>query len=337
MNYRKLNGTNISLSELGIGTWAIGGPYWTDDQSTGWTGPIDETDIQRAIHLAIGAGVNHIDTADVYGYGRSERTIGRALRDIPRESVVLATKVGWVKTSAPSPFTPSNIRSQCEQSLRNLQTDYIDIYYFHHCNFGDNDEYLADAVSTMNELRAEGKIRSTGVSGYSEADLLRVSRIARPTVIQSWADVEHDEFIRDGGALAQFMRSEAISFIPMMPYAQGRLLGKYSSKAPPEFEDGDNRQGSSAFSAESLAELEPRLEALRDRFGPSIGDLARVALHFLLASEVVASVIPGFRSSAQVEMNLHAAAAPSLSAKDLSYIESVFPRAQMSPHPWASD
>src|ERR1017187_5556591 len=304
MQYRRLKKVDISLSEVGLGTWAIGGPYWTDNQSTGWNGPLDESEIIAAIRTAIKAGVNHIDTADVYGYGKSERLVAQAIRGIPREKLVLASKVGWVKTSAPSPFTPQNIRYQCEQSLRNLGTDYIDIYYFHHCDFGPNDCFLNEACETMEILRKEGKIRCVGLSGYSEADLLRVGKVVQPAVIQSWADIEHDEFIRDGSPLRRFMDKNDILFIPMMPYAQGRLLGKYDHNAPPQFDDGDNRKGSSAFSAESLKDLKPRLDTLRKHFGSSTADLARVAIQFLLANKVVASLIPGFRNIDQVQMNI---------------------------------
>jgi aryl-alcohol dehydrogenase-like predicted oxidoreductase len=335
MKYRHLKKVDIKLSELGLGTWAIGGPYWTDNQSTGWTGPLDEDEIIAATQIALEAGVNHIDTADVYGYGNAERLIGRATKGISRESIVIASKVGWVKTSAPNPFTKQNIRYQCEQSLRNLQTDYIDIYYFHHCDFGPGDSFLPEAIATMEELRAEGKIRCVGVSGYSEADLLRIAKAVQPAVIQSWADIEHDEFVREGSTLRLFMDENDILFVPMMPYAQGRLLGKYSYNSPPQFEDGDNRKGSSAFSSESLRELEPRLNALREHFGKSTADMARVALQFLLANPAVVSVIPGFRNTVQIRANI-AAAGKAITREEMEYILKVFPRAEMGPHPWVS-
>lgn len=211
MNCRNIPGTDISLSEIGLGTWTIGGPYWTDGQPTGWSGAIDEDDVIRGMQMAIDAGVNHIDTADAYGYGKSERLIAQAIEGTSREKLALATKVGWIRTSAPSPFTPENIRYQCEQSLRNLDTDYIDIYYFHHCDFGLNDLYLADAITTMHSLKIEGKIRCIGLSGYSEAELLRVGTILKPSVIQSWADIEHDEFIRESSELRKFIEMNILA------------------------------------------------------------------------------------------------------------------------------
>jgi aryl-alcohol dehydrogenase-like predicted oxidoreductase len=333
MKYRSLGKTDMQVSEISLGTWAIGGPYWTEGEPTGWAGKIDESEVTRAINVAIDKGVNHFDTADVYGYGRSERLLAKALGK-RRSGVTIASKVGWAATTAPHVYDPPNIRHQCEQSLRNLDADTIDLYYFHHCDFGAKDSYLEDAIDTVRRLQEEGKIRYVGLSGYSDEEFARVVPKLEPDVLQGWADIEHDEFIRVGSPLRKLLDTHELGFVAMMPLGQGRLLGKYSSANPPHFGPGDNRQDSPAFSAEQLAELEPRLEALRQRFGGGICDLARVALQFVLAQPVVGCVIPGFRNVAQVKCNLKAAAKP-LSADDVAYVLEVFPREEMSPHPWA--
>jgi len=332
MRYRRLGRANVSVSEIGLGCWTIGGRYWNQGRSKGWSGPLNEHDIIDAIRGAVDRGVNHFDTADIYGYGRSERLLGQALEG-HRDEVLIATKVGWAATTAPHVYDPLNIRRQCEQSLRNLRADCIDIYYFHHCEFGDRDCYLPDAIETMERLQAEGSIRWVGLSGYSYDDLSRVACTLNPVVIQSWADIEHDEFIRDAAPLRTLMDARDMAFVGMMPLGQGRLVGKYDPDSPPLFPDGDNRAGSSAFSAESLTELQPRLDALRRRFGAAPGDLARVALQFVLAQPVVASVIPGFRDRRQVESNVSAADCR-LRDDDLSFIREIFPRRAMPPHPW---
>ncbi|CAG1015202.1 partial Aldo-keto reductase YhdN, partial [Anaerolineae bacterium] len=100
MKYRTLGKTDIKVSEIGLGCWAIGGPYWTKGESTGWTGELDYDDIATAISFAIDQGVNHFDTADVYGYGQSERLLAKALGK-RRNKAVIATKVGWAATTAP--------------------------------------------------------------------------------------------------------------------------------------------------------------------------------------------------------------------------------------------
>jgi myo-inositol catabolism protein IolS len=332
MKQRRLGRTGIMVSEISLGTWAIGGPYWTQGEPTGWSGTLDEDEIIEAINLAVDQGVNHFDTADVYGYGKSERLLGKALGK-RRNKVTIATKIGWAATTAPHVYDPHNIRFQCEQSLRNLGTDHIDLYYFHQCDFGEDDAYLNDAVNAFLRLKEEGKIRFIGLSGYAEEEFL--SKIPRidPDVIQSWADIEHDEFIRDGSSVRIIIEERDLGFVAMMPFGQGRLLGKYKSDTLPTFGEGDNREGSAAFTQESLAELEPRLEALRVRFGRNMKDLARVALQFLLSNPIVSCIIPGFRNLAQVKSNLQAAD-KSLTPEDIDYILKTFPRDEMPPHPW---
>ena len=332
MEYRNLGKTSIKVSEVSLGTWAIGGPYWTEGESTGWTGFLDEAEIIKAINLGVDNGVNHFDTADVYGYGRSERLLAKAL-DRRRNKVTIATKVGFAATTSPHVYDPFNIRFQCEQSLRNLKTDVIDLYYYHQCDFGDSNSYLDDAIALMHQLQQEGKIRYIGLSGYAEEDFLALAPKIKPDVIQAWADIEHDEFIRKGTAMQQLLEENGIGFVAMMPFGQGRLLGKYSPKNPPTFENGDNRKGNTAFSPESLTELEPRIHALKQYFGNDTCDLARVALQFILHESVVSCVIPGFRSVSQVKCNLKAAGKP-LSVKDMAFIRETFPREEMSPHPW---
>jgi myo-inositol catabolism protein IolS len=333
MQYRNLGNTDIKVSEISLGTWAIGGPYWTDGESTGWTGELDNADVIRAIEYACDKGVNHFDTADVYGYGNSERLLASALGK-HRKNVTIATKVGFAATTGNHAYTPENIRYQCEQSLRNLSSDVIDLYYLHHCDFGENDIYLEEAVSTMQNLKKEGKIRHIGLSGYAEEEFLKYTPKILPDAIQVWADIEHDEFIRVNSPTRKLVENLGTGVVVMMPLGQGRLLGKHKADNPPVFENGDNRQDSDAFSAESLKELEPRLKALKDKFGKDSSDLVRVALQFVLAEPIVSCVIPGFRNLKQVTSNIAAGEKP-LSSSDLKYIADVFPRDEMPPHPWA--
>ena len=329
---RTVEHRGIQLSSVGIGTWAIGGPYWTDGDPTGWSGPIDDEGSVAGLLVALDNGLSHIDTADVYGHGRSERLVRRALRGSPRTRVV-ASKVGFVPTSAPSVYSRENIEFQCEQSLRNLNIDVIDIYYLHHCNFGKGDMYLDEAVETVQRLRTTGKIRSVGLSGYSANDLIRVSKKLCPDFIQSWASIEHPEFILDDGPLAPFMKDNGIKFVAMMPFGQGRLLAKHKASNEPVFGPGDTRSGNPEFKADSLAEIEPRLKALQERFGPRPSDLIAPALGFVLSHEVVASVIPGFRNPQQVS-EICDATQQRFTADDRAFIERIFPYSSSKPHPW---
>ncbi|MBA3685360.1 MAG: aldo/keto reductase [Planctomycetes bacterium] len=317
MRYRRLGTSDVQVSEISLGCWTLGGLNWVDGHANGWA-DVDEAEAIRAINAAIDHGVNHFDNADVYGNGRAERLLAKALGARSRE-VVIATKVGHFRGTAEHAYEALHIRHQCEQSLRNLKRERVDIFYFHHGDFGPDDRYLAEAVAMVERLRDEGKIRLIGLSAYAEEHFLRLAPIVKPTVLQSWAHALDDQFIRAGSPVRRLMEARGMSFVAFSPLAQGRLLGKYDAKTPPSFEPGDHRRGSGAFSGEELAKLAPRIERLKSRFGPGIPDLARVALQYLLHEPVVACAIPGFRNLRQVEASLAADGRP-LSAEDVAFV-----------------
>ncbi|MGL5826425.1 MAG: aldo/keto reductase [Nocardioides sp.] len=324
-----------TYSSVGIGTWAIGGPYWTDGEPTGWGGPLDDSDSVRGLRMAIDAGLTHIDTADVYGLGKSERLVAEAIAG-QRDRVTIASKVGFVATSAESSYSSENIRFQCEQSLRNLKVDYLDIYYLHHCDLGPDDKFLRPAIEQLTQLKSEGLIRSIGLSGYSAADLIRVGSQLRPDVIQSWASFEHPEFVAPDGELTKYMEGSGIRFVAMMPLGQGRLLGKYGKPtAEQTFEPGDNRATNPEFNMDSLASFDSKLRLVRDRFGDTARDLLLPALGYVLAHPVVISVVPGFRNSKQVR-DLVSSMHKEYSKDDHEFMQTQFPYAGgESTHPWA--
>ena len=138
MRYRTVGRTGIKVSEIGFGCWTMGGPNWstTTGQPIGWA-DVNQEEVLRGVKAGLDAGVNHWDNADVYGNGRAERMLGEILRTlgVKRETQVIATKVGHFRGTAPYGFDSRHIRNQCEQSLRNLRTVWIDIYDFHHGTF----------------------------------------------------------------------------------------------------------------------------------------------------------------------------------------------------------
>ena len=325
MQYRELGGSGVKVSEISLGCWTLGGPNWSDGQSNGWA-DIDEADAIRGIHRALDLGVNHFDNADAYGNGRAERLLARALG--PRSGeVVIATKLGHFRGTAEHAYEPAHIRHQCEQSLVNLRREVIDLYYFHHGDFGPGDRYLDDAVAMMHRLRDEGKIRLIGLSAYSHEDFTRLVPRIEPTVLQSWAHAIDDRFIREGSPTRRLMDERGLTFVAFSPLNQGVLLDKYKADAPPVFGEGDYRRGQERFSAAFLKRVEPKLARLKTHFGGQTSDLVRMALQYLLANSVVACVIPGFRSLAQVEMNLSPAGSP-LTPADVQFIQQVFAEEQ---------
>lgn len=298
----------------------MGGLNWVNGVANGWSN-VDEEEITRAVKLAVDRGVNHFDNADVYGNGRAERMLARVFQRLGLRSTdfVIATKVGHFPGTAAHAYEPAHIRHQCEQSLINLRRDYIDIYYFHHGDFGDNDEYLPEAAATLDQLVREGKVRIKGQSAYSEADFEKTAPVVKPAVLQSWAHALDDRFVRAGSRVSKLMEEYNLSFVAFSPLAQARLLDKYDPAKPPVFEPGDHRQNKEAFSGAAFAALKPKLERLKSRFGARTEDLAAMALHYVLAHPRVACVIPGFRNESQIRCNL-SAESRSLSAEDLAFI-----------------
>jgi aryl-alcohol dehydrogenase-like predicted oxidoreductase len=323
VQYRELGTTGIKVSEISLGCWTLGGISWVDGRSNGWAN-VDEAEVAKAVNVALEAGVNHFDNADVYGNGKAERMLVRVLGDRSKK-LIIASKIGWYPGCAEHAYEPAHIRHQCEQSLINLKREAIDLYYFHHGDFGPNDRYLSDAVAVMNKLKAEGKIRAIGLSSYSNADFERLVPVIQPQVLQSWAHSADIQFIREDGPVQKLLSERKMSFVAFSPLAQGLLLGKYQpgSHVREKFEPGDMRRESGNFSEEHLAEMAPKVDRLKSKFGDSVEALARAALQYLLSFPNVACVIPGFRNQSQVAINLAAADKP-LTQDERTFIRETF-------------
>ncbi|MFH1715185.1 MAG: aldo/keto reductase [Elusimicrobiota bacterium] len=321
MNYRKLGMSGIKVSEISLGCWTMGGPSRREGYATGYA-DVNEDDIREAILYALENGVNHFDNADCYGDGKAERMLAKILGKKSKD-VIISSKVGHFKGTAENAYEPSHIRHQCEQSLINLKREYIDIYYFHHGNFGKNDKYLDDAINAMNNLKKEGKIRIIGLSAYSSSDFERLLPKIKPDVLQSWAHIMDDKFITEGSIVRNLLEKNNLSFVAFSPLNQGLLLDKFKPGNPPIFEEGDHRKDKPKFSKEALEKLAPKMEKLKERFGSETKELARIALQYVLYHQVVGCVIPGFRNKNQVDINL-SAQGKELSEEDIKYIKHVF-------------
>ena len=321
MKYRRLSKSDIEVSEISLGCWTMGGLNWINGNPNGWA-DVNEGEVREAINYAIDNGVNHFDNADAYGNGRAERMLARILGE-RTNNFIIATKVGWFPGTAKHAYEPQHIRHQCEQSLKNLNRNYIDLYYFHHGHFGDNDEYLDDAVEVMYRLREEGKIRLIGQSAYSHDDFSKLIPKVKPDAIQSFSSAIDDRFLQEGTPTRKLLQEKNISFVAFGPLAQGLLLDKYHKENPPNFDDGDHRKNSDRFSKENLTRLEPKMEQMKAKFGSSVEDLARAALQYLLYYEVVGCVIPGFRNLKQVKSNIAAYDKP-LTDDEFNFINDLF-------------
>ncbi len=317
MNYRLLGKTGLKVSEISLGCWAIGGPNFSYGESVGWHGADDQQSL-AGLHRAFELGINHFDTADVYGNGHSERLVGKFLQDVPRDQVIIATKVGWFDGCAPHRMYSMQIRHQFEMSLDNLGTDYVDIYYFHNADFGENDQYLTQAVELVHRFQQEGKIRFIGQSAYAYSDFVRVAPVVQPDVFQFQYHALQHQWDNPASDLFRWAAAQNLGLIIFGPLAQGALLDKYSPANPPKFEPGDNRVRNYWLSKEGLQKLQPALLKLKSRFGSSTTDLVRMALQYALSRSKNAIVIPGFKNPRQVEIN--AAADKPLSIQDVQFI-----------------
>lgn len=304
VSYRILGKSGLKVTEVGIGCWAIGGPSFGDDGSpNGWAGNDDKESL-AALQKAYELGINHWDTADAYGKGHSEQLIGAVFQQgVQREKIILATKVGWFKGTAKHPFEPAHIRHQLEQSLLNLRTDYVDIYYLHNPFFGDNDEYLDGAAEEVHRLKSEGKIRVVGQSAYTYEQFTRVCPVTKPEVLQLPYNALRSPFDTPETDIFKWADNQNLGIVVFGGYAKGLLTGKYDASKPPTFGHGDIRVNVELFKEEFLKKIEPALEKLRSRFGEDQQNLARIANQYALTKSEHVVAIPGFKNVAQVESN----------------------------------
>jgi len=327
----------MKLSEIGFGCWTMGGPNWSlsNGSPIGWA-DVNFEEVVAGIRIGIEAGVNHWDNADIYGNGRAERMLADAFAKLgtPRSSQIIATKVGHFQGTSIFSYDPPHIRAQCEQSLRNLRTDYLDIYYFHHGSYigpgqdGQPHDYLHEAAATMHALVKEGKVRAIGQSAYSADDFERAIPILKPDVLQSKAHLRYDEFIRPGSRLQKLMDQHGCTFVAFGPLDQGILLDKFDPENPPKFEPGDYRNQRQDFNPTTLRSVRTKLAQIKQRLGATPTDetevLASAACRWVLAHPNVSSTIPGFRNDRQARCNLRAATDPPMSSADVDFCRGLF-------------
>ncbi|WP_199617681.1 aldo/keto reductase [Paenibacillus alkalitolerans] len=324
---RKLGKSGIETEALGIGCWAIGGP-WHDavtGQEYGW-GEIDDSESIRAIHQAIDLGVTLIDTADNYGAGHSERIVGRAVQG-KRSQVVIATKFGYVTDEAAKEALGKNasaayIKQACEASLRRLGTDYIDLYQFH---LGDYPPDQAEEVmAVLEDLVSEGKIRWYGWSTDlpDSAQLFAKGRYC--------AAIQHDlNIFRENDAILQVCEEYGLASINRGPLAMGLLTGKYSANAgvsnPKDIRGKHNLGWLTYFNSDGKPspKLTAMLSNIRDILTSGGRTLAQGALAWIWAKSEDTIPIPGFRSMRQVKENVQALQFGPLTKEQMQQIDQI--------------
>jgi aryl-alcohol dehydrogenase-like predicted oxidoreductase len=315
MKTRQLGNSDLFITSVGFGSWAIGGSGW----QFAW-GKQNDGDSIAAIHRALELGVNWIDTAAVYGMGHSEEVVARALASWHGPRPYIFTKCGNRCDAQGRPhrvLTAASVREECEQSLRRLNVEAIDLYQIH-WPVKDTDE-LEEGWSTMVQLKREGKVRWIGVSNFDVSQMKRLQSIAPITSLQPPYSIIHPEVET---AILPFCQHRGVGVIVYSPMASGLLTGAMTRERIAGLPDDDWRKHHPDFNEPNLTEnlaLVERLRSVASRRGLTPG---AIAIAWTLRHSAVTAAIVGARNRDQVDAVV-AAAKVRLTQSDLTQIEPV--------------
>jgi len=316
MQIRKLGDSDLQITPLGLGAWAMGGSGW----QFSW-GEQDDTDSTSAIRAAIDAGLNWIDTAAVYGLGHSEEVVGRALKGLSKKPYIFTKcERRWDQDRKIfSSLKAESIRRECEDSLRRLQVDVIDLYQVH---WPEPDQDIEEGWTEMARLKEQGKVRWIGVSNFNVQQLKRAQKIAPITSLQP----PYSLLVRKiEPEILPFAKENNIGVIVYSPMRAGLLAGKMTKERAQNLAAEDWRRRDKDFQEPNLSrnlELVELLKNIGARHGKASGE---VALAWVLANPAVTGAIVGLRRADQLNGTIGALDFR-LSPEELSEIETFFTR-----------
>jgi aryl-alcohol dehydrogenase-like predicted oxidoreductase len=310
MKAKQLGNSDLSITPIGFGAWAIGGSGW----EFGW-GEQDDKASVAAIHRALELGVNWIDTAAVYGMGHSEEVVALALRAWrgPRPYVFTKCGLRWDERGyVHRNLTADSIRRECEDSLRRLKVDVIDLYQIHWPT-----EDLEEGWSAMAQLQKEGKVRWIGVSNFNVDELRRAQAIAPITSLQPPYSLVRREVEQE---ILPYCRSNGIGVIVYSPMASGLLTGAMTRERAANLPESDWRSRDIEFHEPRLSKNLALVERLREVGERVQRQPGQVAIAWVLRNPAVTGAIVGARNAKQVEGNVDAATLR-LTTKEIAEIE----------------
>ncbi len=287
MQTRRLGTSDVQITPILMGTWQAGKKMWVG---------IEDAETTKAIRAAFEAGITTIDTAEVYGEGHSEQIVAQALSDV-RDEVVYATKV------FANHLQYDQVIEACDRSLKNLKTDYIDLYQIHWPSGAFNSKIVPteETMSALIELKRQGKIRAIGVSNFSRAQLEEIAQYGRIDSLQPpyslfWRQVEADA--------VPYCIKNNISILAYSPLAQGLLTGKFEPGH--QFDPADNRAKNKLFQGENYERAQQALEKLRPIASRHHTSLGNLAIAWLIAQPQTQAIV-GARNTQQAAANALAA------------------------------
>lgn len=315
MNYRTLGKTAYRVSDTSFGAWAIGGTW----------GTVDDDQSLAALHAAVDSGVNFIDTADVYGDGRSERLIARLLKE-RSEDIIVATKVGRrLDPHNSDGYTLENLEAFVDRNLKNLDTDCLDLVQLH-CP--PTDAYYRPSVfEAMDTLKAKGKIRYYGVSVEKVEEALKAIEYEGVATVQIIFNIFRQ---RPADLFFDLAAKKNVGILARVPLASGLLTGKMNRSS--EFEADDhrafNRDGAAFDKGETFAGVDYKtgldvVDSLKNLV-PEGMSMAQLALRWILMHEAVTCAIPGAKNQEQAMSNTRASDLPALDDATMNAVNELY-------------
>ena len=307
MKFRCFGATNFQVSEIGFGSWAIGGEGY---------GVTDDRQSLEALETAYDLGVNFFDTADSYGSGHSEILIGEFLKEKKRESVFIASKVGWNFYEKPTRkcFESGYIVKACEKSLHRLGVDVIDLYQLHNPSLKQLQDFKP--ISFLRQLKKEGKIRYVGVSVHREEEALEVLDFDDIDAIQLIVNMLDQRMLEK---VVQKAAIKKVAVVAREPLASGLLSGKYSQQS--NFEKGDHRRRWTTD--KRVADCE-KIKLIQKVLRGESSNLIHQAIEFVLSVPEVSVVIPGMKTRQQVVENLKPSSEKRMTVEQIQKIKKIF-------------
>jgi len=297
MQTRQLGKTDIQITPIGFGAWALGGGDW----SMGW-GDQEDRDSIAAIKHALNLGINWIDTAAVYGLGHSEEVVGEAIKGRERPYIFTKCSLVWGEDHKQySSLKADSIQRECEASLKRLGVDYIDLYQIHQPN---PEQDIEEGWGKMADLKKQGKVRAIGVSNFNVEQMKRAQKVAPIDSLQPPYSLVHPDVQNE---ILPFCEQNDIGVIVYSPMQSGLLTGTMTKKRVEAMPDNDWRKQYPDFQGERLERNLKLAETLNDIGFPHNVPAGVVAIAWTLSNPAVTAAIVGARSTRQVDENLPAA------------------------------